>query len=423
MAELADDNYLACRALFGISSVEFSDRVPTLAVSLSRSPVLCINKTFIGEYVQTGNDLKGLLLHEFLHVLLNHTRKFSSNNLLLNLALDAIINSIIHRHFGSEYSEIFCRLYKEEGFELLLRPLYSQIRVFNTLNNTMRLLNYEIYRGAMTADDLYELLKAGYEKKISLEGFLFIGNHCSFGESEGRPDSLAAEIAEALRFSSEIGRLFNQYDGGNPFDFESRAEQYHLSNWRKGTLRLLRKCLIAEGKVRVRMEGKVILPGYHRGNRRAVALQDTGGILPFSPCAGYNWRPSSEVNVYLDSSSSMTGEFNQLVSLLYSFRRSFNLKILTFSTSLHRAVFQGGKLRYRGTDGTYIICVFDHIRKTNPARSLIITDGYTGSIPDSALEGIDRKNIKCLISPNGQPHFIKEAGIDYYHLKPLKSNY
>ena len=74
--DMMDENPLACRALFSISEVKFTNKVPTMAVSLAEHPVLNINLTFCRQHLQSEEDVKAVLLHEFLHVLLLHTEKY-----------------------------------------------------------------------------------------------------------------------------------------------------------------------------------------------------------------------------------------------------------------------------------------------------------------------------------------------------------
>jgi len=129
--DMTSENPLACRALFKIADVEFTGKVPTMAVSLSGNPILKINLDFCRKHLRSENDVKAVLLHEFLHVLLLHTEKYKISNPLLNIALDAIINSIIYRYKGMDYAGFFARFYKWEGISLLLRPELMNCRMMN----------------------------------------------------------------------------------------------------------------------------------------------------------------------------------------------------------------------------------------------------------------------------------------------------
>jgi hypothetical protein len=67
---------------------------------------------------------KALLFHEFLHVVLRHTearREFTPER---HLALDAVINAIIHRQLGEAYSSMMAEYYGgASGLTKLLRPM------------------------------------------------------------------------------------------------------------------------------------------------------------------------------------------------------------------------------------------------------------------------------------------------------------
>ena len=109
LRELIDENALACQGIMSILTVEYTDAVSTLAVSLEAKPSLLVNLDFLNAHATKEVHLKTVLLHEFLHVLLNHTEQFESMESETNLALDAIINHIIHRSHGAEYSDFFSR--------------------------------------------------------------------------------------------------------------------------------------------------------------------------------------------------------------------------------------------------------------------------------------------------------------------------
>ncbi len=77
--DMIEENPLACSALFKISSIEFTEQVDTMAVQISSHPILYINLSFCQKHLLCENDVKAILLHEFLHVLLLHTEKYKLN--------------------------------------------------------------------------------------------------------------------------------------------------------------------------------------------------------------------------------------------------------------------------------------------------------------------------------------------------------
>ena len=127
LEELTEENALACRGLLGISRLEFTNTVPTAEVSLEARPVLRVNLEFVRAHCDTEAHVKALLLHEFLHMLLRHTLEIRRMTPAVNIALDAVINAIIDRKLGPNYSSFMGRFYRSaEGALLLLRRLTAR---------------------------------------------------------------------------------------------------------------------------------------------------------------------------------------------------------------------------------------------------------------------------------------------------------
>ncbi|MBK6771335.1 MAG: hypothetical protein IPG78_04190 [Ignavibacteria bacterium] len=175
--DMAEENPLACKALFTVSEIEFTENVPTMAVSLSSKPVLKINRAFCNNFLLTENDVKTVLLHEFLHVLMLHTEKYKICDPFLNIALDAIINAVIYRYKGIEYAGFFARYYKWEYLSFLLRPKTDD--AVDVIKKSWMEIHEKIYAGKYCADDLYELLVYLQNKvKIKdLQNIKLLGNH------------------------------------------------------------------------------------------------------------------------------------------------------------------------------------------------------------------------------------------------------
>ena len=106
LAELIDENPFAIRAVLRILAVEFTETVPTLAVTAEERPRLLINLGFVEQHCRTPEHVKAVLCHEFLHVLLRHTSMQGPLTPARHLALDAVINAIIHRTLGEAYSSL-----------------------------------------------------------------------------------------------------------------------------------------------------------------------------------------------------------------------------------------------------------------------------------------------------------------------------
>ncbi|MCL2154581.1 MAG: hypothetical protein FWH53_02830, partial [Leptospirales bacterium] len=79
----------------GVDLIE-EDSIPTIALGLYSSRLtLFYNQKFISNF--TNDEFTGLLVHEMLHILLNHDHRFFEDGdiYLQNLAQDMVINSYI----------------------------------------------------------------------------------------------------------------------------------------------------------------------------------------------------------------------------------------------------------------------------------------------------------------------------------------
>ena len=111
IAELVDENPFAIRAVLKILEVEFTERVPTMAVTREHRPRLLVNLGFVQEHCATDDHVKAVICHEFLHIILGHTEDKRALTPARHLAFDAVINAIIHRTFGPSFSSMMSEYY------------------------------------------------------------------------------------------------------------------------------------------------------------------------------------------------------------------------------------------------------------------------------------------------------------------------
>lgn len=127
LADFAEENVLACQGILSVARVVFTRSVPTLAVTLQEDPpTLLVNPEFVRKELETEDDVRAVLLHEFLHVLLGHTKLFTGCDPATNLALDAVINHLVQRELGLAGGEFFRRYYRPVADDdpiWLLRPM------------------------------------------------------------------------------------------------------------------------------------------------------------------------------------------------------------------------------------------------------------------------------------------------------------
>ena len=102
LQELIDENPFAIRAVLKILAVEFTDTVPTLAVTNEERPRLLINLGFVQRALPHGGARQGRAVPRVPARAARHTSLQGTLTPARHLALDAVINAIIHRHAGRE---------------------------------------------------------------------------------------------------------------------------------------------------------------------------------------------------------------------------------------------------------------------------------------------------------------------------------
>ncbi len=415
--DMTEENPLACKALFTVSEIEFTENVPTMAVSLSSKPVLKINMLFCNNFLLTEDDVKTVLLHEFLHVLMLHTEKYKISDPLLNIALDAIINAVIFRYKGMEYAGFFVRYYKWEYLSFLLRPKTENSG--EVINKSWMEIHEKIYTGKYCADDLYELL-VYLKSKIKIrdtQKVKLLGNHAN--------ENISAEnkiMIEGIMKKMDGTLIWNKSPKRGNDDFICKEEneiiKYKNHKWECTTLKLLKECLIPDdSKKNETSVEELILPVLSSSDRRAIVRFQFNGLLPFSKVEMTKYAASRQATIYLDVSGSMYEEIDRLISLLHLFRSYIKMPLHVFSNQVEDASFVKGKMVYKSTHGTSIGPVFDHMRKHKIRKSLIVTDGYVETMNEKMLTGLQKNKIKVLVSATGNPEQFSRLGLPYCQLK------
>jgi hypothetical protein len=422
--ELIEDNSLACQGVLSISRLEFTDSVPTLAVTLNEDPPrLLVNLDFIREQCSAEVHVKTLILHEFLHVLLNHTGEFDVCDPTINLALDAVINHIIHRSCGSAYSE-FCRLYYNAGpsdWQALLAPAESldHLPYGKGADTMISRLRRGLLQGTVLADDILDLARDLAARRPSKRAqSIFLGNH--------DPDrQVVKEISETV--AQALGETFRQLNGDGIFrepanrgfasppavtrEWIAREEKLH--RWERAAWQVIRPLLMPDPRS-TRFEHKdrpVGLPILNGADRRGVLRSLWNPIIPEIRWELPDRRPAGSTVVYLDVSGSMQAEMQSLVTLLIRLRRWIRFPFWAFSDEVAPATIENGQLKTRSTGGTAMNCVLSHLAETRPEKALVITDGYIEACDPILLKKARGVTIHALVSRDGNPVRLEEAGI------------
>jgi hypothetical protein len=420
LSETVDENVLACRALFSICEVEFTEAVDTLAVTLGGRSILKVNLDFLQRHCETEEQVKAVLIHEFLHVLLGHTLKFDHMTEALNISLDAVINAIIHRKLGDKYSSMMRKYYAgAEGLLGLLRPMEDAARfqaTIDLINNRpvdpMVALHAGLYNGTILSEDVRSVaedLERQDRGRGSLYGRpLLIGGH-------GQGDGWVGASPEEAR-TEDFRRMVGALDGRGIFRDEEILKPKILTvmptrrmvtpEWRRVALGVLCRMLMPDRQSR-RTASRLYdfrQPLLGAQDRRGSLRALWSPLIPDIYWSGVKCQAGASAQIYLDVSGSMSFFLDALVGLLGSFYGYIRRPLWAFSTSVQPAVIVEGRLSTKTGGGTSLACVRDHILKTRPTKALIVTDGFVES---DGRDFTGAGEIEALIPHNGHPDVLK----------------
>ena len=445
LQELVDENPFAIRAALRILKVEFTQDIATLAVTCETQPRLLVNLSFLMTNAHTETQVKAVIIHEFLHVLLRHTEGRQPLTPARHLAFDAVINAIIHRQYGEAYSSMMSSYYGESsGLQKLLRPMNQDELEWFDKNNTIaptwaRAWN-ALYDGRLIADDIENLAEtlADYvltgqsEKKVgpftlekgSLDISDLLGNHADLGqEAEGE---LAKALDSALKQMDGHGIWRSPHDrgiGGTLADTLFSADNAPMRRWETKTLTLIKKYITPDRHSRVRGEElwTYRIPILSPADRRAFLRAQWSPFLPESSWEGHSLKHSGTAQVYLDVSGSMNHAMPLIIGLLNRLGRHIRRPFWAFSNEVAPAVIEKGNLKTSTTGGTSMACVLEHVAKTRPDAAIIITDGYIEALDRRLVVKAAGTRLHVLVTRDGNPNLIKRAGLPYTQLDGVPS--
>jgi hypothetical protein len=455
--ELVDENPFAIRAVLRILGIEFTAEVPTLAVTCEERPRMLVNLGFVREHCRTDAEVKALVCHEFLHVLLRHTESPRAVTAARHLALDAVINAIIHREHGVDYSSMMSRYYADApGLWRLLRPMNSrEAEAFSDRSGGRKswpawVNAWEgLYRGRLLADDIEALATEigsksrrggkgrdgrahGTGDDDSLAGTPFeggaddadynrlLGNHDDVGLR--LPDALKDALEQALKTMNGSGIWRSPKSrgvGGPPVDAVVSAANEPLERWRRRTLELLREHLLPDPRSRAMRDAPHAyrIPVLSPGDRRAFLRAQWSPFLPEALWQGAMPRREGTAQVYLDVSGSMNAEMPLVIALLGRLSGWIRRPFWAFSTVVAPAVIEQGQLKAQTTGGTSMACVLAHVAKTRPAAAVVVTDGYVERLDRRAVHrALASTRLTALVTRDGSPGELHRAGIPYRQL-------
>jgi hypothetical protein len=441
VGELIDENPFAIRAVLKIVAIEFTDAVPTLAVTCEPRPRLLINLAFVRRHCGTAEHVKAVLCHEFLHVLLRHTSVRGPLTPARHLALDAVINAIIHRQLGPAYSDLMTRYYAEAaGVTRLLRPMTEAerrrsggpgsgagsgqhggqggVRASDAAPPRWWPAWQGLYAGTVLADDVEQLANDLAPTQLTEPEHL-LGNHADDAEPS---DELAAALDRACR-ELNGGGIWREAGRGLGADaYRTLVAERHaaVAEWKRRTLEVLRRHLEpAPGAARTPVSVNARLPVLSPSDRRAFLRTTWSPFLPEAAWPATAPRPEGRARVYLDVSGSMNAEMPLIVGLLGSLARWIRRPFWAFSTVVAPAVIERGQLKAETSGGTSLACVLEHVARTRPPTAVIVTDGYVERIARTQVAATRATRLHAIVTRDGNPAPLRAAGIPYSQLGRL----
>jgi hypothetical protein len=423
---MIDENPLAVRALLRIVTVEFTDTVPTLAVTVEKRPRLLINLAFIKRHCANEAQVKAVVLHEFLHVLLRHTERFTPGDIAQHLAFDAVINAIIHRSCGPDFSAMMASYYAEVAWPWkLLRPPLDEERYGGGPRHHLLAPWRELYAGRLCADDIEALARQLRPRTRSPKRVLLGGHEGSDGSPVAKASpALGEALDRALRSMNGHGIWRGPRPGVGPRarSLRTAAASTALKRWRRQARSILEQHLYPEpdGARTWARSDDARLPLLHAGDRRAFGRTLWSPLLPAVAWPSERQRPTGRAHVYLDVSGSMNAEMPELIALLSSLARHICRPFWAFSDAVCPATIRNGVLETDTSGGTSMACVLRHLIRHRPPAAVVLTDGYIEALePAQVKAACAHTRLHAIITRDGSAKALRDAGIPYTQLGGL----
>ena len=439
--ELIDENPLAIRAVLKVLRVEFTDTVPTLAVTCEERPRLLVNLAFVRAHCRTEPHVKAVICHEFLHVLLRHTERFTALTRPEHLAVDAVINAIIHRSLGPDYSGMMSRYYADErGVARLLRPPTDaeQARTNRILFGSLRTRAEEkrvlsawkgLYDGRLVADDIRDLAR-DLVKRDDRTVLYLLGDHDHLAGGTSEAATLTGPLADALDtalkamngsgvFRSPKGRGV----GAETYRSEVRAADTAVDRWRRETFAVLRRHLLPDPRSVAREPSprSFTLPVLSPGDRRAALRSLWSPFLPDARWHTEHPARAGSAHVYLDVSGSMHAEMPLVIALLGRLATYIRRPLWAFSNVVAPARIEQGRLIAATTGGTSMGCVLEHVARTRPRAAIVVTDGYIEPLTPAQVAATAGTRLHVIVTRDGNANLLQRAGLPYTQLSRMPS--
>ena len=440
--ELIDENPFAIRPVLKILDIVFTTTVTTLAVTCADRPRLLVNLEFLNEHCRTDQHIKAVVCHEFLHVVLRHTETRRPFTPARHLALDAVINAIIHRQYGQAFSSMMAGYYGEVGdLKKLLRPMNLDEQACYSISRSTRKEVPQwahawaaLYDGGLVTDDIetlaQDLVSAAGAGTFDLLGGVPDGISDLLGDHDALDRPLPQELQDALDRAlkqmngSGIWRSPKERGvGANPYEALFAAQNEPMRRWERKTLKILKEHLSPDSRSRAaRLEQTEFrIPVLSARDRRAFMRAQWAPFLPEAEWSTQQPKREGTAQVYLDVSGSMRAEMPVIIALLGRLSRYIRRPFWAFSDVVAPALIERGQLKAHTTGGTSLACVLKHVARTRPASAVVVTDGYIENLDRRLVMKASATRLHVLVTRDGSPAELLRAGLPYTQLERIPS--
>jgi len=365
-----------------------NNQIPTMGVNVTKRGM---NWIFNREFAETlqQEECNYVVIHEILHLMYNHPQRTGEhhNHELANVAQDMIINHIIDTDFDPNFTK---------------RP-YGILKITDEYLDLIKKGKRKLY-----FEDLYDYLlqkKEEHEKKNG-QGKPQQGNDKQGQPNQGKPQKGNTPNGDG---SPTLGEIFDSLNKGKKMTLDEHLTNEIDNDLAKQIVENITDGLKARGLGVGNVEsvlGKIVqkrkdyLKEIKRNisNLKGSSIYKTinrPSLLSVEGIKGKK-RTGKGFNVLLDTSGSMGGDFEKILSFIFQRNILVNLvqcdvKVQKYQTLSKMKEFHN--LKIKGFGGTELQPGIDFIKSKKELSGfnlVVLTDGYCDSLNFDGIKGCKR---------------------------------
>jgi predicted metal-dependent peptidase len=355
------------------------EMMPTMAATVYNNRLAILwTKEFVESLSQ--RELMAVLIHEAMHLLSNHIQRGKGyDQQVSNIAMDMIINHLLIKYHGQHVN---LPLFTQEEYDKAVANGLPPDKLAKLKERIGKPSCVELdpnYKGDLVYEPLYNWLIEEWQKeKNGQSNQLSQGTKDMMQSAENRRGMTLdfhgdiSEVEDQIRKAlannaSEKAKLDYKRSRGTLPGSISDILDLLLKTPKKNNLKQLKRMVSS-------LKGKEKQRTYSRLNRRVEGLKG-------------NKKQSLAVNVILDTSGSMSGEFE--IALTEIFHGGYFMNLIQCDTQVNRHDKitdrkQLNKLKISGLGGTLIQPAVEYVldpkNKLNKLPTVILSDSYTDTL-------------------------------------------